>query len=108
MIRGYRQRARSIFFSASRISFGSARFITRGRHRAAEELRIPKAYGSYQELLADPEIEAVYNPLPNHLHVPWSAASAVASAQETNPASYWSPPRVHRGLIEAGSTLSRS
>ena len=40
--------------------------------KAARELGIPKAYGSYEELLADPEIEAVYNPLPNHLHVPWS------------------------------------
>lgn len=40
--------------------------------RAAEQLGIPKAYGSYTELLADPEIEAVYIPLPNHLHVPWS------------------------------------
>lgn len=39
---------------------------------AAKELGIPKAYGSYEELLADPDIEAVYNPLPNHLHVPWS------------------------------------
>lgn len=39
---------------------------------AAEQLGIPKAYGTYAELLADPEIEAVYNPLPNHLHVPWS------------------------------------
>ncbi len=39
---------------------------------AARRLGIPKAYGSYDELLADPEIEAVYNPLPNHLHVPWS------------------------------------
>lgn len=39
---------------------------------AAEKLDIPKAYGSYEELLQDPEIEAVYNPLPNHLHIPWS------------------------------------
>ena len=39
---------------------------------AATRLGIPKAYGSYEELLADPEIDAVYNPLPNHLHVPWS------------------------------------
>jgi predicted dehydrogenase len=39
---------------------------------AAQPLGIPKAYGSYEELLADPEIEAIYNPLPNHLHVPWS------------------------------------
>jgi predicted dehydrogenase len=39
---------------------------------AATKLGIPKAYGSYEELLGDPEIEAIYNPLPNHLHVPWS------------------------------------
>ncbi len=39
---------------------------------AAAQLGIPKAYGSYEELLADSEIDAVYNPMPNHLHVPWS------------------------------------
>jgi predicted dehydrogenase len=39
---------------------------------AARQLGIPKAYGSYEELLADPDIDAIYNPLPNHLHVPWS------------------------------------
>jgi predicted dehydrogenase len=39
---------------------------------AADALGIPRAYGSYEELLADPDVEAVYNPLPNHLHVPWS------------------------------------
>jgi predicted dehydrogenase len=38
----------------------------------AEHLGFARAYGSYEELLADPEIEAVYIPLPNHLHVPWS------------------------------------
>lgn len=36
----------------------------------AQDLGIPRSYGSYEEMLADPEIEAVYNPLPNHLHVP--------------------------------------
>ena len=46
--------------------------------KAASELGIPKAYGSYEEMLADPEIEAVYNPLPNHLHVPWSIRAAEA------------------------------
>jgi predicted dehydrogenase len=40
--------------------------------RAAAALGIPRAYGSYAELLADPEVDAVYIPLPNHLHVPWS------------------------------------
>lgn len=38
----------------------------------AQALGIPKAYGTYEALLADPEIDAIYNPLPNHLHVPWS------------------------------------
>ena len=39
---------------------------------AADRLRLSRAYGSYEDLLADEEIDAVYNPLPNHLHVPWS------------------------------------
>ncbi len=39
---------------------------------AAEQLGIEKYYGSYEALLADPEIDAIYNPLPNHLHCPWS------------------------------------
>lgn len=45
---------------------------------AAKQFGIPKAYGSYDELLADPHIEAVYNPLPNHLHVPVSIQAARA------------------------------
>ncbi len=45
---------------------------------AAAELNIPKAYGSYQELLEDDSIEAVYNPLPNHLHIPWTWNAAEA------------------------------
>lgn len=50
-----------------------------GRARqAADSLGIPKAFGSYEELLADPDIEAVYNPLPNHLHVPLSIEAARA------------------------------
>jgi predicted dehydrogenase len=45
---------------------------------AAKELGIARAYGSYEELLADPEIDAIYNPLPNHLHVSWSIRAAEA------------------------------
>ena len=45
---------------------------------ASRTLGIAKAYGSYEELLSDPEIEAIYNPLPNHLHVPWSIKAAEA------------------------------
>lgn len=45
---------------------------------AADSLGIEKSYGSYEELLADPEIDAIYNPLPNQLHVPWTAKAAEA------------------------------
>jgi predicted dehydrogenase len=39
---------------------------------AAQRLGIPRVHDSYEALLADPAIDAIYNPLPNHLHVPWS------------------------------------
>ena len=42
------------------------------------KLGIPKAYGSYEDMLADPEIEAIYNPLPNDLHVPLTLKAARA------------------------------
>lgn len=45
---------------------------------AADSLHIPKAYGSYQELLADPDIDAIYNPLPNQLHIPFTIKAAEA------------------------------
>ena len=54
---------------------------SRDRRRAeqvARSLGIAKAYGSYEELLADPDVEVIYNPLPNHLHVPWSIKAADA------------------------------
>ena len=45
---------------------------------AATRHGIPTAYGSYEELLADPRVDAIYNPLPNHLHVPWSVRAMEA------------------------------
>src|SRR5690349_5696627 len=55
----------------------ASRDLARSRE-AASQLNIPKAYGSYEEMLADPQIDAIYNPLPNHLHVPWSIRAAEA------------------------------
>src|SRR5215204_5926622 len=48
----------------------------RKAQQAAAALGIPKAYGSYDAMLDDPDIDAIYNPLPNHLHVPYSAKAA--------------------------------
>ncbi len=44
----------------------------------AKSWHIPHAYGSYEELLADEHIDAIYNPLPNHLHAEWSIRAAEA------------------------------
>jgi predicted dehydrogenase len=45
---------------------------------AADRLGIPRAFGSYEQLLADPDVEAIYNPLPNHLHVAWTLRAALS------------------------------
>jgi predicted dehydrogenase len=45
---------------------------------AARTLGIETVYGSYEDLLADPHIDVIYNPLPNHLHVPWTIKAAEA------------------------------
>src|SRR6185295_5139829 len=55
----------------------ASRDLSRAR-KAADKRQIAKAYGSYDELLADDSIEVVYNPLPNHLHVPWTLKAAEA------------------------------
>ncbi len=55
----------------SRVDAIASRDLAKAR-RAADGLGVAKAYGSYEELLADPAIEAIYNPLPNELHVSWT------------------------------------
>jgi len=58
-----------------------AAIASRDLHKAraaAGRLSIPKSYGSYEDLLADPDIDAIYNPLPNHLHIPWTIKAAEA------------------------------
>ena len=55
----------------------ASRDLARARAVAAS-LDVPAVYGSYEELLADPNIDAIYNPLPNQLHVPWTIRAADA------------------------------
>ncbi len=59
----------------------AAAIASRDREKArgvARSLGLERSYGSYEELLADPEIDVIYNPLPNHLHVPWSVRALEA------------------------------
>jgi predicted dehydrogenase len=58
------------------VAIGS-RDVARARS-AAEALGIPRVHGSYEALLADPDVDAVYIPLPNHLHLDWTIAAARA------------------------------
>jgi len=55
----------------------ASRSLNKARE-VANKFEAPVAYGSYEDLLADPEIEAVYIPLPNNLHMPWSISAVQA------------------------------
>jgi len=61
----------------SEVTAIASRDLSKARE-AAQRLGIPKAYGSYEELVADDEVDAIYIPLPNHLHVPWTIKAAEA------------------------------
>jgi predicted dehydrogenase len=75
--------AKSTAIPAMRMAEGVALtgIASRSREKAeafAREFGFSKVYGSYEELLADPEIEAIYNPLPNGLHAEWTIKAAQA------------------------------
>ena len=61
----------------SEVTAIASRDLTRARE-AADAYGIRSAYASYDDLLADPDVEAVYIPLPNHMHVPWTIRAAEA------------------------------
>ena len=61
----------------SEVTAIASRDLSRAR-AAADQLGIERSYGSYEDLLADPDVDAIYNPLPNHLHVPWTIRAAEA------------------------------
>ena len=71
VIPGFRRSPRSEVLGIASREDGRAREV-------AARLGIPRAYGSYEAMLADPDIDAVYNPLPNHLHAEWTIAAARA------------------------------
>ncbi len=75
---GYRRVAPAIQQSNNgEIAAVASRSLEKAQKYAAD-MRIPKAYGSYEELLADPDIDAIYNPLPNSEHAEWSIRAAEA------------------------------
>jgi predicted dehydrogenase len=59
----------------SEVTAIASRHLEKAR-AAAARLGIPKACGSYEDLLSDDQVDAIYNPLPNHLHVPWTIKAA--------------------------------
>lgn len=73
----------------------------------ARKLNIPKAYGSYDALLADRDIDAIYNPLPNHLHVPWSIKALEAGKHVLCEKPIGLSSAEGRQLVEAGQRHPR-
>jgi predicted dehydrogenase len=61
----------------TRVTAIASRDLDKAR-AAADRLGIENAYGSYEALMADPDVDAIYNPLPNQMHVPWTIKAAEA------------------------------
>ena len=72
----------------------------------ADQLGIEKAYGSYEAMLEDPDIDAIYNPLPNHLHVPWSVKALEAGKHVLCEKPIGLSVEDARVLVEAGDRYS--
>jgi len=79
----------------------SSRDIQKAREQATR-LGISKACGSYEELIADPDIDAIYNPLPNHLHVEWSIKALQAGKHVLCEKPIGLSSEEGRRLVEAG------
>ncbi len=66
----------------------------------AKKMGIPKVYGSYEEIIEDPEIDVIYNPLPNHMHVEWTARAIKAGKHVLCEKPLFINPEEAKGLIE--------
>ena len=79
-----------------------------GRAQAfAGENAIPRAHGSYEELLADPEIDAIYNPLPNSLHVEWSIKALQAGKHVLCEKPFALDPKEAERMVQAAERVGR-
>ena len=75
--------------------------------QTADALGIAKSYGSYEELLADADVDAIYNPLPNHLHVPWSIKALEAGKHVLCEKPIGLSAEEGQQLVEAGARFPR-
>ncbi|WP_068619494.1 Gfo/Idh/MocA family protein [Paenibacillus tuaregi] len=78
----------------------------------ADQHEVQKAYGSYEELLQDPEVDAVYIPLPNHLHMEWTIKAAEAGkhvlCEKPIALSAWEAERMIKACSDAGVLLAEA